>query len=346
MGRQLASVFDLNKCIGCHTCTIACKLMWTNRGGREYMYWNNVETKPGKGYPKDWETSGGGFKDGVVQTGKLPPLEDYGVPWEYNSDGFLLQGQGVRVGPSERPQWGPNWDGDQGAGEFPNSHYFYLPRICNHCTTPACLAACPRKAIYKREEDGVVLVDQEKCRGYRYCVRACPYGKVLFNATTGKSEKCLFCYPRVEKGVPPACMWQCVGRIRFVGWRDDQNGPVYKLVEKWQVALPLHPELGTQPNVFYVPPLSPPLFAPDGALTNTPRIPIEYLGSLFGGVEPVRKALGTLAEERERVRRGEKSELTEILIGYANKDRFRLLPTAQGYNVPEGHVEEFVPRGA
>lgn len=78
-------------------------------------------------------------------------------------------------------QWGPNWEEDQGAGEFPNGYFFYLPRLCNHCSNPACLAACPRQAIYKREEDGIVLIDQERCRGYRYCVAACPYKKIYFN---------------------------------------------------------------------------------------------------------------------------------------------------------------------
>ena len=77
---------------------------------------------------------------------------------------------------------------------------FYLPRICNHCTNPACLEACPRKAIYKRAEDGIVVVDQERCEGYRYCMKACPYKKIYFNEIIGKSEKCIFCYPRLEKG--------------------------------------------------------------------------------------------------------------------------------------------------
>ena len=61
-------------------------------------------------------------------------------------------------------------------------------RICNHCTYPACLAACPRKAIYKREEDGIVIIDQERCRGYRKCVEACPYKKSMYRGTTQVSE--------------------------------------------------------------------------------------------------------------------------------------------------------------
>ena len=84
---------------------------------------------------------------------------------------------------------GANWDEDVGEGEYPNSYYFYLPRLCNHCTKPACLAACPMKAIRKREEDGIVLVDLQKCRGIRNCIRACPYKKVYFNPKRAKAEE-------------------------------------------------------------------------------------------------------------------------------------------------------------
>jgi nitrate reductase beta subunit len=93
----------------------------------------------------------------------------------------------------------------------------YLPRLCEHCLNPACVASCPSGALYKREEDGIVLVDQERCRGWRYCVSGCPYKKVYFNWQTGRSEKCIFCYPRIEAGMPTLCALSCVGRIRYVG---------------------------------------------------------------------------------------------------------------------------------
>ena len=86
-----------------------------------------------------------------------------------------------------------------------DNYYFYLPRICNHCTHPACVEACPRKAIYKRDEDGIVLIDQDRCQGYRHCIQACPYKKIYFNEVLGKSQKCIFCYPRLEKGKVNAC---------------------------------------------------------------------------------------------------------------------------------------------
>ena len=89
---------------------------------------------------------------------------------------------------------------------------FYLPRICEHCLNPSCVASCPSGAMYKREEDGIVLVDQAKCRGWRFCVSGCPYKKVYFNHRTGKAEKCTLCYPRIEAGLPTICSETCVGR--------------------------------------------------------------------------------------------------------------------------------------
>jgi nitrate reductase beta subunit len=94
---------------------------------------------------------------------------------------------------------------------------FYLPRICEHCLNPSCAASCPSGAIYKRTEDGIVLVDQDRCRGWRKCVTGCPYKKVYFNHRTGKAEKCTFCFPRIEVGIPTVCSETCVGRLRYIG---------------------------------------------------------------------------------------------------------------------------------
>ena len=113
------------------------------------------------------------------------------------------------------------------------------------------------------------------------------------------SQKCIFCFPRVEQGVAPACARMCPGRVRFVGYKDDQNGPIWKLVEKWKVAIPLHPEFGTEPNIFYVPPIAPPRYDENGNIDESkPRIPDEYLVSLFG--PKVLDALATLKAEIER----------------------------------------------
>ena len=101
--------------------------------------------------------------------------------------------------------------------EFEQTFMFYLPRICEHCLNPSCAASCPSGAIYKRAEDGIVLVDQDRCRGWRMCVSGCPYKKIYFNHRTGKAEKCTFCFPRIEVGLPTVCAETCVGRLRYIG---------------------------------------------------------------------------------------------------------------------------------
>jgi nitrate reductase beta subunit len=233
------------------------------------MWWNNVETKPGTGYPtlyEDQEEYQGGWevKDGELKlrlntrsgelfnlgfNPRLPSLDDYYEPWTYKYDD-VVNGPLQQIQPVATPvslvtgkemdiEAGPNWDDNLGgspiyAANDPNLNsipdeerrqlfemerivYFYLPRICNHCANPSCLAACPAGAIYKRGEDGIVLVSQEKCMGWRMCVSGCPYKKVYFNWSTGKAEKCILCYPRLETQQAPACMHSCVGRIRYLG---------------------------------------------------------------------------------------------------------------------------------
>jgi nitrate reductase beta subunit len=179
-----------------------------------------------------------------------------------------------------------------GSTELPEHKiwFFHLARICNHCTYPGCLASCPRNAIYKRPEDGVVLIDQSRCRGYRKCVEGCPYKKVMYRPTTRTSEKCIACFPRLEgkdKEVSPTgapaetrCMSACVGKIRLQGlvnieedgtWTKDPKNPLYYLIRERQIALPLYPQFGTEPNGFYIPPR---------------WVPRDYLVQMFGpGVE-------------------------------------------------------------
>ncbi len=266
---QISMVFHLDKCIGCHTCSIACKNIWTDRKGTEYMWWNNVETKPGTGYPTAWEDQekyNGGWDVSVDQlklrsTSKsktvvnifhnpsMPTMDDYYEPWTYDYQHLFNAPEGPDQ-PTARPvsmitgepmeiKAGPNWDDDLGgspvyAQNDPNLRaltpeqqqqlfaverlvFFYFPRICNHCLNPACVAACPSGALYKRGEDGIVLLDQNRCRAWRACIAACPYKKVFYNWQTGKSEKCILCFPRIETGQAPACFHSCVGRIRYLG---------------------------------------------------------------------------------------------------------------------------------
>ncbi|WP_440901332.1 nitrate reductase subunit beta [Actinosynnema sp.] len=264
---QIAMVLNLDKCIGCHTCSVTCKQAWTNRSGVEYVWFNNVETRPGIGYPKRYEDQdrwkGGWELDrkgrlrlrGGSRTQRLlslfanpdmPSIDDYYEPITYDYDTLLSAPAGEHT-PVARPKslltgedtaitWGANWEDDLGGApehapgdpnlegirekvkfEFERTFMFHLPRLCEHCLNPACVSACPSGAMYKREEDGIVLVDQDRCRGWRMCVSSCPYKKVYLNHVTGKAEKCTFCFPRVEAGQPTVCSETCVGRLRYLG---------------------------------------------------------------------------------------------------------------------------------
>jgi nitrate reductase beta subunit len=298
--RQFAAVFNINRCIACQTCTMACKSTWTFSPGQELMWWNNVETKPYGGYPADWDVKllalqaerdpGGQRWDGSRPTDAAPYGTFQGKTIFETADGVTQMATGYL--PSDEEWKAPNAFEDHATGwsargaKLPEhaGWFFYLQRICNHCTYPGCLAACPRNAIYKREEDGIVLIDQERCRGYRKCVEACPYKKPMWRSTTRTSEKCIGCYPRVEgedpltKGLPmePRCMSACVGKIRLMGvvqveadgtWAPDRHNPLHFLVQQERVALPLYPQFGTQPNVYYIPPR---------------WVPRDYLRQMFG----------------------------------------------------------------
>ncbi len=402
-------VLNLDKCIGCQTCSVTCKNVWTTREGIEYGWFNNVETKPGTGYPTCWEDQEcykGGWKldrerlilmqgsrvkeiAGIFGNPHMPVLKDYYEPFTFNFSTLQKSGA-LRTPPSARPysivtgklmnkiEKGPNWEDDLG-GEFSTrsadpalkgmdtagwdaldrTFMMWLPRLCNHCLNPACVASCPSGAIYKRDEDGIVLIDESKCRGWRECVSACPYKKIYFNWRRMRSEKCIFCYPRVEDGQPPVCAHSCVGRIRYVGvmlYDQDKismissipnekdlyefqlsafldpndpkietealrqgisqvfvnyakKSPVWKLISKWKIALPLHPEFRTLPMQWYIPPLSPELQAEAEFTEFIPgveqqRIPLQYLANLFaaGDVEPVKNALDKLVALRRYMR--------------------------------------------
>ncbi len=265
---QIGMVLNLDKCIGCHTCSVTCKNVWTSRQGVEYAWFNNVESKPGVGYPREWENqdlwNGGWVLNGssklkpkmggkfrllakIFANPDLPEIDEYYEPFTYEYE-HLQKAPASRTTPTarmrsaitgvrmEKPVWGPNWEEILGGefkkrsidrnfddiekeiyGQFAHTFMMYLPRLCEHCLNPTCVAACPSGAIYKREEDGIVLIDQDKCRGWRMCVSGCPYKKIYFNWQSGKSEKCTFCYPRIEAGDPTVCSETCVGRIRYLG---------------------------------------------------------------------------------------------------------------------------------
>ena len=108
----------------------------------------------------------------------------------------------------------------------------------------------------------------------------------------------------------------------WIGYRDDEDGPIHTLVDKYKVALPLYPEMGTKPNVFYVPPLSPPKIDDAGGATTEARVPLDYLESLFG--DGVSAALDTITAERAKKASGGESELMDTLIGYRHAEMFKL----------------------
>ena len=464
---QMTMVFHMDKCIGCHTCSIACKNIWTDRKGAEYMWWNNVETKPGTGYPTKWEDQdiykGGWEKNGdtvslkgagkmkglknIFHNPSMPVLDDYYEPWTYEYEHLFEAPEGDDQ-PTARPkslvtgeymdvQAGPNWDDDLGGTpdyarqdvnfmnlspveqetmfQLERMTFAYLPRICNHCLNPACVASCPSGALYKRGEDGIVLINQERCRAWRMCVTACPYKKSYYNWHTGKSEKCILCYPRLESGQAPACMHSCVGRIRYLGvmlydaerieavascdeselidrqlemYLDPndsaviaaarkngiadstidaaQKSPTYKFVKEWGVALPLHPEFRTIPNLFYVPPLLPAMATVENGTYNATtdslwakidasRMPIQYLASLFsaGNGEKIKEVFRKLMTVRLHRRDVTVGDLDVKELNQALKDTgmtrdeadaiFRLtsLPLFdQRFVIPAAHREE------
>jgi len=310
--RQFAFVFNINRCIACQSCTMACKSTWTFSKGQEHMWWANVETKPYGGYPQFWDMKilelleaanpGGQRWTGSASDNPRAPYGQFDGQTIFEAVHKTLTPDSARVLgylPADDEWNSPNIYEDNPVGERGKRNqfdktgvelpehktwFFYLARICNHCTYPACLAACPRKAIYKRPEDGIVLIDQQECRGYRKCVEACPYKKSMYRGNTRTSEKCIACYPRLEGKDPESdgqpmetrCMAACIGQIRMQGlvkikpdgtWAADRYHPLYYLVHVAKVALPLYPQLGTSPNGYYIPPR---------------WVPRPYLRQMFG----------------------------------------------------------------
>ena len=274
--RQFTMIMDTNKCIACQSCTIACKSTWTWGEGQEYMLWNNIETKPYGFYPTGWDVNildklGTQTWNGDVYAGKTvyeaAPASERVQGWAASSDDWnhANLGEDEPTGSAGETTYIP---------DMPHSlmWMFYLQRICNHCTYPACVAACPRNAIYKRPEDGVVLVDQTRCRGYQECIRGCPYKKQFFNLVTRTSEKCIGCYPKIEQGLQTQCTTQCIGKLRLTNYlsppgKADPRKPADFLVHVKKIALPLYPQLGLEPNVYYIPPV---------------HVPEEFTTQMFG----------------------------------------------------------------
>ncbi|MBS7630931.1 4Fe-4S dicluster domain-containing protein [Candidatus Bathyarchaeota archaeon] len=212
--KQYGMVIDLRRCIGCHACSMACKLE------------NNQPT---------------GLVDGELET------------------------------PNRRINWSivlGREDGEQEKGKYPLLSKRFLPRTCMHCIDPPCTKVCPVDATYRRPEDGIVVVNYDRCIGCRYCMSACPYGARYFNwkkpdlgrpenpqvpvRPVGVVEKCTFCKHRIERGLEPACVETCLGRARIFGELSDPNSKVSKLIRE-RGAFRLLEDYDTKPSWYYLP---------------------------------------------------------------------------------------------
>jgi dimethyl sulfoxide reductase iron-sulfur subunit len=179
---------------------------------------------------------------------------------------------------------------DQPTGTFPDLEMHYLPLACQHCENAPCVKVCPVVATYKRQSDGVVLIDYDRCIGCRYCMAACPYGVRTFNwgtpqyspgidfavgqqgdhfdpdPTSGQNrkvftssrprgvvEKCSFCVQRIDQGIEPFCIQVCPVGARVFGDLDNSASKISLAILNGN-AQQLLPELGTNPKVFFVAP--------------------------------------------------------------------------------------------
>ena len=190
MSKRYGLVIDLERCIGCHTCTIACKM----EHGIEEGSWMEVRTVGGAGM-------------------------------------------------------------DTAGGEFPNLTMYYEPKPCMHCDEPPCIDACPPGALYKRD-DGIVLVDADKCDGCQLCLSVCPYEVLHFDVARNVVGKCTLCAGRIDQGLDPFCVICCQAEAMYFGDLADPDSGVSKLVAS-RNAYVLLPDAETGPAVHYLPPMAP-----------------------------------------------------------------------------------------
>ena len=225
--KKLGLVIDLDICVGCHACAVACK------------EWND----------------GGDF-------GPLPDDDPYGAEphgvWFNRVHTYEV----TSTTPFETKRVAPQVRGDDACGSPPQMVHF--PRSCLHCETPDCVTVCPTGASYKRAEDGIVLVDQDKCIGCQLCAWACPYGAREIalpppknsasdanrkDSKRGTMQKCTLCVDRIynetldERDRQPACVMACPTRARMFGDLGDPDSDVSKMVAE-RDGFALMPEFG------------------------------------------------------------------------------------------------------
>jgi len=184
---RLGLVIDLERCIGCGTCTVACK----------------VENSPTTASSWIWVETLGGQKDTPT-------------------------------------------------GQYPDLKMEFIPHLCMHCANPACLEVCHTSALWKRE-DGLVLLDKEKCDGCQACVAVCPYQAIVYSSKTELVEKCDLCAHRIEQSLEPFCVVCCEGQAMHFGDLNNPASEVSRLVADRDTFTLMH-EAGTSPSIFYCPP--------------------------------------------------------------------------------------------
>jgi len=213
--KKLGLVIDLDTCVGCHACAVACK-----------------------------EWNAGGIAGPLTDEDPYG-REPFGV-WFNRVHSYEVTGLGTR-------------DSGFGKSVDTTSMTVHFPRSCLHCETPACVTVCPTGASYKRAEDGIVLVDEDKCIGCKLCSWACPYGAREYSQVEGVMKKCTLCVDRIyneqleESERQPACVQACPTRARHFGDLGDPESDISKLVAE-RGGRDLMPELGYKPVNKYLSP--------------------------------------------------------------------------------------------
>ncbi len=285
--KKLGLVIDLDTCVGCHACAVACK-EWNDGGafgplpdddpyGAEPhgVWFNRVHS---------YEVTGPGTRDPAPAAPKLPD------PSASGRRASAVQSRESCT--AEAPVPGPR---------SPVPQMVHFPRSCLHCETPDCVTVCPTGASYKRAEDGIVLVDEDKCIGCQLCAWACPYGAREIalppakprasdaghkDSKRGTMQKCTLCVDRIynetldERDRQPACVLACPTRARMFGDLGDPESTVSKVVAE-RGGYALMPEFGYRPVNRYLPPrprregahAAAAVEAPTEAILDTERLP-------------------------------------------------------------------------